>query len=216
MLITRTPAVPSVVGMDITWLATGRRTVAAVALTALGAAAPWVPVPAFATTPDPAGDVVLRGVVDDSQTAQPDWDNGDVIGTTPSNIGHEVVVKVDFADLRTDVDSITHELRVKTRRHEYELFAFASEEKWKGQFVLLRDGDRVRCHDLGHRVSYRDNEVDVIIPRSCLGRPGWVRVGWRTETWIDAAEETRADDALRDGAVGDAPRLGGRVHHEPA
>ena len=177
--------------MDITRLASGRRTAAAVAVTALGAVAPWVPAPALATTSDPSGDVVLRGVVDDSQTVDPDWDNGDIIGTTPSNIGREVVVKVNFEDLRKDVDSFTHELRVKTPRHEYQLFAFANEERWRGQFLLFRDGDRVPCRDLGHRISYPENEMDVIIPRSCLGRPAWVRVGWRTETWVDVAEETR-------------------------
>lgn len=202
--------------MDITRHAPGRRTAVAVAVTALGAVAPWVPAPALATTPDPAGDVVLRGVVDDSQTVDPDWDNGDVLGTTPSHIGREVVVKVNFDALRKDVDSFTHELRVRTPRHEYQLFAFAHEEKWRGQFLLFRDAERVRCSDLGHRVSYADDEVDVIIPRSCLGRPAWVRVGWRTETWVDAAEETRADDAYRDGSVGELPKLSDRLEHEHA
>src|SRR6476661_9014554 len=138
--------------MDITWLTTGRRTAAAVAVTALGALAPWVPAPALATTADPTGDVVVLGVEDDSQTPDPDWDNGDILGSTPSYRGREAVVKVDFADLRKDVDTFSHELRIKTRRHEFQVFAFANEERWRGSFFVFRDGDRVRCPDLGHAI----------------------------------------------------------------
>jgi hypothetical protein len=42
-----------------------------------------------------------------------------------------------------------------------------------------------------------------------------VRVGWWTEAWLDAAEETRADDAHRDGSVGEQPGLTERLEHEP-
>ncbi len=200
--------------MDITRLSTGRRTAAAVAVTALGALAPWVPAPAHATSEDPTGDVVVRGVEDDSQTPDPDWDNGDIVATTPSYRGREVVVKVSFADLRKDVDSFTHELRIKTRRHEFQVLGFANEEKWRGRFFMFRDGEQVRCSGLGHGIFYGMNELVVVVPRACLGRPAWVRVGWRTESWVDAAETTRADDASRDGSVGELPRLGPRMPHE--
>jgi hypothetical protein len=48
---------------------------------------------------------------------------------------------------------------------------------------------------LRHRVDYVNEQVEVSLPSRCIGGPARVRVGAAADTWIDAKEQTRRDDA---------------------
>ena len=64
----------------------------------------------------------------------------------------------------------------------------------------------VECNGLRHRIDYAANTVRISVPRRCLDRPRWVRVGAKTiSLGVDRRGEViRYDDALATGTDGRA------------
>lgn len=80
--------------------------------------------------------------------------------------------------------------------------------EWRGISLLERgEAEGVSCPTLDHNIDYGQNNARSSVPRSCLGRPTWVRIGASSRTVVtneDTDEqEFRFDDALSDGEDGD-------------
>jgi hypothetical protein len=87
---------------------------------------------------------------------------------------------------------------------------------WEGRVVVTEPHGQVVACAVTHRIDYDRNRVSLRVPRSCLGRAGWVRVGVRTT--VAGATYAYVDDAR---AAGCSPTLtyGRPVHRwtrEPA
>ena len=49
---------------------------------------------------------------------------------------------------------------------------------WAGRHMLVdEEFGKIRCPGLGHDIDYAAETVRIRIPRNCIGRPNWVRVG---------------------------------------
>jgi hypothetical protein len=69
----------------------------------------------------------------------------------------------------------------------------------------------VTCSGMRHSFDYARNVATVSIPRSCLGKPSWVRIGTQ-HSWFDKAGVMSVDDAGRAGwSESDDVALSGRI-----
>ncbi len=165
------------------------RTVPAVAL---GLAVALIAVPAHAdqlTVHDKAGDVSEGRVGSSGGTVvQSTIHEGDVLRTTFRHGPSNVVVTSTFRALNRVGTYHAYFLRLQTGAKLYrEVDVEAGPGLWAGKVtVTRRDGTRVRC-GVTHRIDYSLDTLRVVVPRSCLGKPVYVR-GTAANAW------TRPDD----------------------
>lgn len=115
--------------------------------------------------------------------AEPRVANGDITRTVVSHRRHNVVVHVDFAELRRVGEFRGDFMRFRTdtgaRRT---VMLFAGMGHWRGEMEVLRAGMRpVDCRS-SHRIDYDANTVEIRLSRKCLGDPRWIQMraesGW--------------------------------------
>lgn len=163
---------------------------------------------------DASSDVVLLHPESDDVTVEEDWANGDITRLRAAHAMHRVKARVQFRDLRKkNVDTLNHVARIRTDAAVFTVHVFAGTGSWDGQSFLARNRV-VKCRGLEHDIDYAENTARISVPRSCLGRPKWVRIGAATSSFVDAAEESRFDDALSTGnadEVPDRPAMGRRL-----
>lgn len=190
------------------------------AVLALQLSAPGV-AGAAAETEDPVSRAVLQDPTGDVWTIAEgegeEWVSaGDVptADTTRGVVRHgrfNVVVRMTYTNLRR-VDPQSYSAVIRSRRQYGAVFVSAGPGRWKGRHQLVGgDYSPVRCTRLSHSIDYDAERVVVSVPRSCLGRPRWVRAGlqsfmFRGETEEDFQEIT--DNPHSDGPEGGlTPRL---------
>jgi hypothetical protein len=151
---------------------------------------------------DATGDVVLLGVVDDSKTAQPEWRPGDIKRIGVAHGTHRVRVRLNFRDVAQGTDG-AYFYKIRTPQRRFELAGFTAQERPQGEWFLLNPSRQrsVSCAGLRHRIDYTNEQINVSVPRRCIGHPARVRVGAHARTTIDAKEQTRLDDAYSTGQV---------------
>lgn len=67
----------------------------------------------------------------------------------------------------------------KTPTSEFSAHVGADQTNWAGSHALANPFRRipiVRCPGFTHRIDYAQNLVTMRVPRSCFGRPAWVKV----------------------------------------
>lgn len=173
---------------------------AALSATALVATA--VPAVAAQTSHhDPTGDVVLLGVEGDTVIPQPSWRQGDVKRIWARHGAHRVGVRLTLRELRRRTNnSFFFRFHVATGR--FEAAGFTTHDAPSGVWFLISpNGEPTRCPRLRHRVDYASEALRISVPRRCLGLPARIRLGAGVQTAIDAAEQTRLDDAYSSGQV---------------
>lgn len=92
-------------------------------------------------------------------------------------------------------------------------FNIAKYEGIDQALFLNADGDPISCRGEQHKVSYRHNLISLSLPRTCLGRPMWVRAGGAFGVVGKSGQLDRLDLSHRRGVaskVGSIP-VGGRV-----
>lgn len=105
------------------------------------------------------------------------------------------VVRIDALDIRTSAG----------KRFMAQSFVM-KRGKWQGATSLGTGTAEVDCPGMRHRFDYEANVATWSIPRSCLGRPRWVRlgVGMGRGPWSGPAF---IDDAFRKGTNPDNENL---------
>jgi hypothetical protein len=133
---------------------------------------------------DPAGDVASFNLSDsnpDSEdftpTPAPTQSDGDITSIRVTHLARTVRVSLAFHELNRSGLGKFFEYRVRSNKGVRDLEVSAFSGSWAGDHSLTdNDGDNVRCKGIRHRIDYVRNTALVVIPRSCLGDPRWVRV----------------------------------------
>ncbi len=144
---------------------------------------------------DPSRDVqrLTRAGDGDDYTAAPTRANPDITRAKVRHGRTRVVIVVSFDDIFVPpgpkgVFSVFGNLRSDTRGASWSLWA--TQKRRQGRVTIWRNGKR--C-DGRSRISYTRDRARVVLPRTCLGDPSWVRVSitaWsqdNTFVWEDNA-----------------------------
>jgi hypothetical protein len=155
----------------------------------LGGIMGLLPGPAYGQSvdrPDPRGDVSRVDPDTEDTTAAPARTNGDIIRTVFRHKAQRIRIRVGFADLRRSFGAlyITAFVNTNEGRHREAVIAVdrAENDPWRGISWLDNGDEVVRCW-VHHSLDYEHNVAIIGIPRSCLSRPRWVRIGANARIW---------------------------------
>ena len=145
---------------------------------------------------DPTGDVWAIGDGEHAEwVSAGDVPTADVVRAVVRHGRHKVKVKMTFTNLRR-VEPQHYSAALFSRRQYGAVFVSAGPGRWKGRHELV-DGNfaNVKCPRLSHSIDYANEQITMSVPRSCIGRPNWVRVDmtnfmFRGETEEDFQEIT--------------------------
>ncbi len=162
---------------------------------------------------DPVGDVWTIGEgEDDEWTLAEDLPTADVVGAVVRHRPGRVVVRMDFADLRR-VEPGYYSAAITTPDTFRGAFVSAVPGSWSGDHDLVNGRfGAVRCPGFRHSVDYAADRVSMSVPRTCLGRPRWVRVEMTNYAFRGDSEGN--DRELTDNPHTSGPdgRSTGRLH----
>jgi len=210
-----------------------RHTRVLTAATALSAVALALGAPTAATAQtwnhaDPAGDVVKytfdTDTFEESHTGDPSVTNGDVISSTIKHNPRKVIATLRFRDLAVTHEDLTiFAMSIRTDKGNRDMTVAAMKGHERGVRDFSRpDGHSVRCRGASHHIDYAAHTVSVVVPRSCLGRPRWVKVSagavrvpsdlgvvlTRTSRTSGGASPARLAAAARDALAARSARVG--------
>ena len=175
------------------------RVLAAPVLAALAAAA-TVSAPAGAATGTATSDVSLTDATGDvwsigegeNEEYGPagDMPTADVVRAVVQHRRGSVVVRMDFADLRRQ-DPAAYTAMIITPEKLRAAFVTTGPRRWAGKHMLVNGNyGNVRCPGFAHTVDYDADRVVMTLPRTCLGRPRWVRVSMTNYMYAGDTEAT--------------------------
>lgn len=173
--------------------------------------------PHVRTHADAAHDVG-RSVRDSSDhetvTAAPGRTDGDVLRSVVRHRPRSVLVELQLASLRRSGLAVGESLRIVTDQHVRRdiTVQLVPGTGRTTVYVEGRNGQDRPCPGIQARLDFPHATTSVSVPRSCLGRPDWVRVG------VGAFKQTSQstyyfDDAGVRAGRGDQLVLGARAYH---
>jgi hypothetical protein len=139
--------------------------------------------------------------------------NGDVVSSSVAHKSRKVVMRMQFRDIAWDSEVNAYLFKLRTGSMTRYVTVYASDGFRGGRAQMTKtNGKRVSCH-LRRSIDYTANNVTVSVPRSCLGKPRWVKVGMGSLffTGFGTGDTEYVDDALRTGPLGSDPALGPKV-----
>lgn len=189
---------------------------AAVLVTAALAVA-LTPTSAFAnryTHTDATGDVLSAPATssDIPTTKEQARTNGDVSWSTVAHKRHRVVMKMQFRDIAWNDETNAYLFVIKTRSMKRFVTVVAADGIRGGKAIMTKpSGKHVSCR-MSRTIDYTANTVTLSVPRSCIGKPRWVRVGMASVffTGIHSGDTEYVDDA-NSATLGSNPVLGPKV-----
>lgn len=139
----------------------------------------------------------VQSVKDIPFEAEPSVTNGDIRRTVITHRRKNVVVRVDFVDLRRAGEFRGDFLMFRTDTGARRMvMLFAGLGLWRGEMAVVRPRAvaPVEC-DHSHRIDYAENRVEVRLSRECLGNPRWIQMraesGWarlqKNRVYVDNA-----------------------------
>lgn len=147
------------------------------------------------------------------QTSAPDNTDTDVTRVSVSHRSHRVVLETALRDVTANSGVVVYDIRTGDRRYSV-LQRLGTDRTWPAFDLSRANGDHVRCPGVERSVDRAANSATLNLPRRCLGRPRWVRVGVGVAK-VDAATETTftllGDDAMQDAVISDDLALSPRV-----
>lgn len=162
---------------------------------------------------DPAGDIVQIDVEGEVVTPAPEESEGDITKFVVDHRSDKIVIKATFVDLHTPEASVLYYLPVKTNEGlRRNIILNTDPDHRQGEIDLSGSGP---CNGLQRTVSYADDLLTIKLPRSCMSKPEWVRVGlgmMRDSELKGGIPVGFIDDAMVEGDFGrDKPQLGPKV-----
>jgi hypothetical protein len=155
---------------------------------------------------DAVGDVYANVGEADTYAPAPDRAIGDVVSNTIKHKKRAVLLQLAYRDLVNNGEIDTHVFFIRTSRMTRTVRLYASSSNPGGKAVMYKGkNNKVRCHVRRH-IDYTLNTAKVVVPRSCLGNPRWVKVGMGSVMFSGTtpADTTWVDDALSTGTDGAA------------
>jgi hypothetical protein len=139
---------------------------------------------------DAVGDVVSADNESQTMTPVPDQTQGDIAWSKIRHRSRTVILTMRYRELNAGTEAL-HFYAIRTSKMRRYVYLNASAGHWGGQ-VEIRNSQfkKVRCH-VTRKIDYTANTATVWVPRSCLGRPGWVKVAMAEATF-----DTSNPDAL--------------------
>lgn len=123
---------------------------------------------------DASGDVV--SFTKSADTPAPAQVNGDVVRSTVRHKAKRVVLTMRFNDLDGSGYTVfAYSVRTSKMTRDVALVTFPGHHAGKVVMTTPK-GKKVRCR-LARSIDYTANTATVSIPRSCVGKPRWVKVG---------------------------------------
>jgi hypothetical protein len=120
---------------------------------------------------DGAGDV-WAGDFSEEEPTRADFPAADVTRAVVKHGTFAVRIRMRIDDLRK-IGTQFYQAEIRTPRSEYFAAVVSQAGARRGQEEF--DGAR-RCRAMTHKIDYANDVLRMRIPRSCLGRPRWVRV----------------------------------------
>ncbi|MGY2877098.1 hypothetical protein ACVW00_004288 [Marmoricola sp. URHA0025 HA25] len=158
---------------------------------------------------DPVGDVARSPVGANAYAPAPTQVQGDILSTRVSFARRAVWIRYRLQDLAMTGNGNFHLVGITSDRRDRSVEIDAFPGHWEGSAVVTTPrGLAVACA-VSYRIDYDRNRVSLRMPRTCLGRASWVRVGIRTT--VAGAKYAYVDDARATGYSADL-HYGRRVH----
>ena len=154
---------------------------------------------------DPTGDVWRNPKTEFGEPVLAgDVPTADVIRAVARHGRGNVVVTMTFADLRRN-DPQAYDVTIVGPRLFKAVFVWAGPGRWHGNDQLVNfEFGKVNCPKLVHDIRYDTDRVTIWIPRACIGRPEWVKVGLDNMMFV-------ADDILNDNPHSNGPESSSTV-----
>ena len=153
---------------------------------------------------DATGDVFTAPYNSTSFTPAPDRVVGDVVASSIRHKRRTVVMQLQYRDLElgSEINAHVFVVRTPTMRRIVTLVAASSFPNGRVR-VTKPNKKKVTCR-VPHRIDYTLNTATVVVPRSCLGNPRWVKVGMggASFTGFQSTDTMWFDDALSSGTSG--------------
>lgn len=146
---------------------------------------------------DPAGDVVRSPVGSNVGSPVPAQAHGDIVLIRVAHARRAIWIQVRFRELTDTSNGNFHVIAIQTRWRTRTVALDAFPGHWEGSTTTTDAHGRVVACAVGHRIDYDRNRVMVRVPRSCLGKPKWVRVGVRST--VAGSTYAYTDDARSRG-----------------
>lgn len=143
-------------------------------------------------------------------TAAPQHVEGDIVAIRVIHALRKVRIRIRLRELTTTSNGNFHRIAVKSDRRFRYLAVDALPGHWEGTVQMTGSAGRPVACAVRHRIDYDLNQIHLTVPRRCLGKPSWVRVGARTT--VAGSVRVFADDAHSAGVPGTIA-LGPRVWH---
>jgi len=159
---------------------------------------------------DALADVWASPVGAVSYTAAPKRVEGDIIATRVIHAPRSVWIRVRLRELTTLTNGNFHRIAIKSDRRYRFVEINALPGHWDGTALMTGSAGRPVACALHFRIDYDLNQLHLKVPRLCLGKPSWVRVGVRST--VAGALRVFTDDAHSLGVPGRVA-LGPRVWH---
>jgi probable HAF family extracellular repeat protein len=166
---------------------------------------------------DPAGDVhSYLNCCGDIFDPRPQLKDPDIVKLRAQHRAHRVAVSLRFRDLLPGRWREVTE-RIVTPEGSFLILSTARPDGRKRLLLYDQQQDQgSHCAGLRHAYDFDTNRVHLDVPRSCIGRPDWVRVGAAATRQIVSEDATAGDDALRShGWTGSYPRLTAPLERPP-
>lgn len=152
------------------------------------------------------------GVTEGEFVVAPDNTDTDVSRVRVSHRTHRISLKTTLRDITASSGFVVYDVRTDGRR--YSVMQRLGRDRLFPAFDLSgANGGRVKCAGVRRTVDRTANRATVSIPRRCLGRPAWVRVGAGAVKFdlTDTSASYLVDDALRDALVNDSLGVSPRI-----
>ena len=154
---------------------------------------------------DATGDATSYATATDTGTPAPDRAEGDVAWSKTRHGARALTLTMGYRELTT-ADEKLHAYAIHTSKMTRYVYLYAGAGHWGGKVAMTNAHDKhVRCH-VTRKIDYTANTASVRIPRSCLGRPRWVKTAMFVGAFPSSTVQfpTYVDDANSDGAFQNA------------
>lgn len=155
---------------------------------------------------DAAGDVVVTetsmvSVEPPVFEPAPAQTQADIVATSLTHNANAVRVKIRARELVRQ-GSIFASVMIRSDKRNRWVDLNARPGAYFGRTEIYNprsESDDVRCAGMSHKIDYVANTMLVVIPRSCLGNPNWVRIGVGVVSTKNGGRTIYVDDARRTG-----------------
>ncbi|HET6167454.1 MAG TPA: hypothetical protein VFE07_11555 [Marmoricola sp.] len=147
--------------------------------------------------PDPVGDLWRTPIGASSYAPAPRHVEGDITRIRVAHARRAVWVRVRFRELTTTSNGDFHLVGIRSDRRNRLIRIDALPGHWEGTATVTNEHGRVVPCAIRFRIDYDHGVFSMRVPRACLGRPDWVRVGMRTT--VAGPSYAYVDDARATG-----------------